>query len=191
MTTIFKHAALGLGIVGLIVGATPAIAQDVALAPQPLPIERQALVDALPATSWIALPGPSVSIREAGRVRSDKPSAVDAKFTVLGIGLVTAMAADTHSTYQANAWCRSCSEGDPYAAPFINRGPAVAYAAGAVFDLGVMKLAGVMRRSDNPAVRSIWWAVPVALIVGHTLAIRHNLSLRAECQGNPACGGPR
>jgi hypothetical protein len=124
------------------------------------------------------------------RAKLDSRHIVDWKFMSLGAGLGAAMATDTYSTYRSKAWCPSCVEANPYAAPFINRGPGIAYTAGALFDVGVMSLSAAMRASDNRMVRKVWWAPPVIMIVGHAIAARHNFALQQQCRYDPACGGP-
>jgi len=115
------------------------------------------------------------------------PRVVDRKFVFLGIGLTSAMSLDVYSTFRANAWCPRCREDNPYAAPFVSRGPGATFAAGALFDTGMLGLTAAMRKSSNPAVRHIWWLPSVAVITGHALAIQHNLGVREMCRNNPAC----
>ena len=68
---------------------------------------------------------------------ADRPRRiVDNRFAGLGVALVGAMTLDTYSTFKSAAWCPSCREGDPDAAPFVKRGPAVTYSAGVLFDTG-------------------------------------------------------
>jgi hypothetical protein len=141
-----------------------------------------ASVPAVPNTQ-IQLPEIEVTV-----LADPPPRVVDRKFVFLGVGLASTMSFDVYTTFRANAWCPRCREDNPYAAPFVSRGPGATYAAGALFDTGMLGLTAAMRRSSNPAVRHIWWLPSVAVITGHALAIRHNLGVREMCQNNPACG---
>jgi hypothetical protein len=173
-------------IVAILVGC-PALAQQrdsqMTDTTETLPLDRKPLADVL---STFAQPGDGSSVISA---RADRPRpVVDVKFALLGAGLVTAMSLDTASTFRARAWCPSCREDNPYAAPFVRRGPTFAYTAGVLFDGAVMGVSARMRSSGNAAVRRIWWLPPTLLIVGHGFAIRHNYALRESCRGAARCG---
>jgi hypothetical protein len=142
------------------------------------------------ATSVPVVPSPQIQLPdiEVTAIPDPPPRVVDRKFVFLGVGLVSAMSFDLYSTYRADARCPRCREDDPFAAPFISRGPGAAVAAGALFDAGVLGLTAAMRHSSNPALRHIWWLPSAAVITGHALAIRHNLGVRQMCQTNPSCG---
>lgn len=101
----------------------------------------------------------------------------DRKFWVVAAALNAAMVLDTKSTFDVVSVCQTCREANPFVAPFVRRGPAVTFAAGEVFDAGVMSIAAKMKASDRAWVRRTWWVVPAALGVGHTIALRHNRSL--------------
>ena len=102
----------------------------------------------------------------------------DWKYWGLAAGLNSAMIVDTKSTFDVLRDCRqACREANPVVAPFVRRGPAVAYAAGMLFDAGVMTVAARMRGSPRGWVRRAWWVAPAALIVGHSIAARHNANL--------------
>ncbi len=102
----------------------------------------------------------------------------DWKYWGLAAGLNGAMLVDTKSTFDVLRDCRqACREANPVVAPFVRRGPAVAYAAGMLVDAGVMTLAAKMRGSPRGWVRRAWWVAPAALIVGHSIAARHNANL--------------
>jgi len=101
----------------------------------------------------------------------------DTKFWLTAAALNAAMIADTKSTFDVMRRCGVCYEDNPYAAPFIARGPAVAFAAGEAFDVSVLVLAGKMKGSDNKLFRRTWWVVPMALTTGHAIAYRHNLGV--------------
>ncbi len=137
----------------------------------------------LPPASRVTLDASDRQVPDRGKRR-----AVDEGFVALGFALGSAMSVDTYSTFASLGWCPSCQEENPYAAPFVSRGPLAAYATGIAFDVGVMGAAAAMRKSANPALRKIWWAPAVALILGHGFAARHNFALRESCNGNPACG---
>jgi hypothetical protein len=102
----------------------------------------------------------------------------DRKFWFTAATLNIAMVADTKSTFDALHRCSRCYEADPYAAPFVNRGPKTAFTAGEAFDVGVMWIAFKMKGSDRPLFRKTWWVVPVALTAGHALATRHNMTIK-------------
>jgi hypothetical protein len=108
----------------------------------------------------------------------------DKKFWVISAALTTTMALDTKSTFDVVRNCRDCREANPFVAPFIERGQGVTYTAGILFDAGVMTIAGKMKGSSHTWVRRTWWVAPAALIVGHSIAQRHNVNLlRQETQG--------
>ena len=97
------------------------------------------------------------------------------------------MAIDTRSTFATKASCPRCIEADPFAALFVNAGPAAAYSAGLAFDTGVIYLSMRMRRSDHAIWRRTWFVLPVGLAAGHALAARHNYGLRSICEASPGC----
>ena len=101
----------------------------------------------------------------------------DTKFWLTAATLNAAMIADTKSTFDVMRRCEICYEKNPYAAPFVARGPIVTYAAGEAFDISVMVVAAKMKGSDNKVYRRTWWVVPIALTTGHVLAYRHNLGV--------------
>ena len=146
--------------------------------PRDLPIGETRLPEALPSVSFV------VDVTAT----LPKPKAVDRKFTVLGAALVAAMATDTYSTFKSVDWCPRCHEANPYVAPFVKRGPSVTYPAGLGFDAGVLVLSAAMRKSDNIALRRVWWLPAAALIAGHSMAIRNNFNLRVSCRGDARCG---
>lgn len=116
-------------------------------------------------------------------IRSDaqpdsRASVRDWKYWSLAAGLNGAMLVDTKSTFDVLRDCRqACREANPVVAPFVRRGPAATYAAGLLFDAGVMTVAAKMRGSSRGWVRRTWWVAPAALIVGHSIAARHNANL--------------
>jgi hypothetical protein len=102
----------------------------------------------------------------------------DWKYWGLAAGLNGAMLVDTKSTFDVLRECGpACREANPVVAPFVRRGPALTYAAGMLFDAGVMTVAAKMRASPRGWVRRTWWVAPAALIVGHSIAARHNANL--------------
>ena len=119
--------------------------------------------------------------------RAPRVDATDRKLTVVAAGLYGAMLIDTKSTFESRAWCPRCVEGNPFVAPFVEAGPATTYSAGLAFDTGVIYLAAKMRNASNPAVRRIWFVLPVALTAGHVIAARHNYGLRRVCSTSPDC----
>jgi len=106
--------------------------------------------------------------------------ASDTKFWLLSAALNTAMLLDTKSTFDVKRRCARCVETNPLVAPFINRGPTVAFAAAEAFDVGVLTLAARMRKADRASVRRLWWVVPAVLTLGHAVAYRHNLRVAAD-----------
>lgn len=109
-------------------------------------------------------------VREVRRVR-------DKRFWVLAGALNGAMLVDTHSTFTVLGRCADCRERNPLVAPFVNRGPALTYTAGELFDAGVMALSAKMRGSRSVWARRTWWVAPAALALTHGLAARHNYRL--------------
>jgi hypothetical protein len=107
--------------------------------------------------------------------RSDRVT--DRKFWVMAAALNVAMTVDTKSTFDVVKGCQTCREINPFVAPFVRRGPVLTFAAGEVFDAGVMTMAAKMKGSDRRWVRRTWWVAPAALVIGHTIAQRHNYNL--------------
>jgi len=135
-------------------------------------------VEIAPAVEPPAVPSLTMPIVIASRDKSTRM--FDRKSAPLAGVLYTMMALDTKSTYDVGAWCRTCVEADPFAAPFIKAGPGAAYAAGLAFDTGVMYVAHKMRHSWNPVIRKIWFVLPVSLAAGHAYAMHHNYQLRKD-----------
>jgi len=144
-----------------------------------LPVMALVLSSA-PAFAQEAVVGTGTS---AGAIHADadvdsRDKVRDWKYWGLAAGLNSAMIVDTKSTFDVLRDCRqACREANPVVAPFVRRGPAVAYAAGMLFDAGVMTLAARMRGSPRGWVRRAWWVAPAALIVSHSIAARHNANL--------------
>ena len=124
-----------------------------------------------PVVPVIQLQTSSEAERPAGRV-------ADKKFWFTAAALNIAMVADTKSTFDVMRRCDRCNETNPYAAPFINRGPKVALVAGEAFDIGVMLVAAKMKGSDRPLFGKTWWVMPVAMTAGHIMATRHNMAIK-------------
>ena len=98
----------------------------------------------------------------------------DKKFWLVAGGLTTAMLLDTKSTFEVGKRCSDCYEANPVVAPFVRQGPTTTFAAGLAFDAGVMTVAYKMKGSENTWARRTWWVVPAALVIGHSIAYRHN-----------------
>ena len=109
--------------------------------------------------------------------RAGARKVVDRKFWLLGGALNSAMVLDTKSTFDVTTTCTDCYEANPFVRPFVRRGPVTTYIAGEVFDAGVMTIAARMRGAERPWMRRTWWVIPVALITGHAIAYRHNVTL--------------
>jgi hypothetical protein len=130
----------------------------------------------------IVLPLPGVSEAQEPTPAAADPErparkVADTKFWLTAATLNVAMIADTKTTFDVMRRCDVCYEVNPYAAPFIARGPVVAFTAGAAFDVGVMVVADKMKGSERALYRRTWWVIPVALTAGHVLACRHNLGV--------------
>ena len=144
-----------------------------------LPVIALALSSA-PALAQEPVVGAGISVET---IRSDaqpdsRARVRDWKYWGLAAGLNGAMLVDTKSTFDVLRDCpQACREANPVVAPFVRRGPAVTYAAGVLFDAGVMTVAAKMRGSSRGWVRRTWWVAPTALIVGHSIAARHNANL--------------
>jgi hypothetical protein len=136
---------------------------------------------ALPSVVWAqASTGDAGSARASATTASaDEPAGpvLDKKFWLTGVALNVSMIADTKSTFAVLRRCDNCVEDDPFAAPFVARGPVVAFAAAETFDVGVMVVAAKMKGSERPGFRRIWWVLPIALAAGHAMAYRHNLGV--------------
>jgi hypothetical protein len=148
---------------------------------------RRACLPTIALVLWSAQAGAQESVVGAGtsvaslhtEARVDSRAPVrDWKYWGLAAGLSGAMLVDTKTTFDVLRDCRqACREANPVVAPFVRRGPAVTYVAGMLVDAGVMTVAAKMRRSPRGWVRRTWWVAPTALIVGHSLAARHNATL--------------
>ncbi len=101
----------------------------------------------------------------------------DAKFWIVAGALNTAMVLDTRSTFDVAKRCTDCYEANPIVAPFVRQGAPTTFVAGEAFDVAVMSVAARMKASDRSWVRRTWWVAPAALIVGHSIAYRHNSGL--------------
>src|SRR5262245_5449885 len=118
-----------------------------------------------------------IDLRPASDPERPAKRVTDTKFWLTAAALNAAMIFDTKSTFDVMRRCEICYESNPYAAPFIARGPAVAFTSGEAFDVGVMIVAAKMKGSDNMIYRRTWWVVPIALTTGHVLGYRHNLGV--------------
>lgn len=118
-----------------------------------------------------------IDLRPASDPERPAKRVTDTKFWLTAAALNVAMIADTKSTFDVIRRCDICYEKNPYAAPFVARGPVVTYAAGEAFDVGVMVVAAKMKGSENTFYRRTWWVVPIALTTGHLIAYRHNLGV--------------
>ena len=104
--------------------------------------------------------------------KSDK--IVDTKFVLISSSLVASTVFDLETTFAAikNPQVR---EGNPVMRPFVNAGRPATYAFLGGVDAGVVYLSYRMKKSPNPAVRKLWWVVPVAMIASHAFAGGANL----------------
>jgi hypothetical protein len=109
------------------------------------------------------------------RSNPDEKNALDKKFWTVATALNVSMAMDTKSTFDVFERCNKCYEANPYARPFVNRGPLVAFTAGQAFDIGLMFTAAKMKGSQHPVFRKVWWVIPVSMVVGHLAAYHHNI----------------
>jgi hypothetical protein len=109
------------------------------------------------------------------RSNPDDKNVLDKKFWTVAIALNASMAMDTKSTFDVLERCNNCYEANPYARPFVNRGPVVAFTAGQAFDIGLMYTAAKMKGSKHPVFRNVWWVIPVSITVGHLAAYQHNI----------------
>ena len=121
-------------------------------------------------------PQPAAQDGVTAETRSNPEKKVlDKKFWTVAIALNAAMIMDTKSTFDVFERCNKCYESNPYARPFVNRGPAVAFTAGQVFDIALMYTAFKMKGAEHPAFRKIWWVIPVSMTLGHLAAYQHNI----------------
>lgn len=144
----------------------------------PAVVQAMELTDSRPLAEVLAdLPSAELPVlaEPAPEVRHVK--FLDWKSGLVGAFYGIALAVDVKSTFDSSRWCPTCREGDPYAAPFINRGPAVASVATAGLWWGVMKVSQKMRESENPVLRKIWFVPPIALGLGNAWAAHHNYGL--------------
>ncbi len=93
---------------------------------------------------------------------------VDKKFVLVGATMHLSMIVDGKTTFDLLKRCPECYEKNPLVAPFIKRGPVVAYMAGTVAEVGVMYVAYKMKGSDNAFLRKTWWLAPIVITALHT-----------------------
>ena len=103
---------------------------------------------------------------------------IDWKFWTIGAALNGVMIVDLKSTYDSKERCPTCVETNPYAAPFVERGPFCAYIAATAFEIGVMYLAYRMRGSKDPFWRKKWMIPPLVITGLHIYATDGNYRLR-------------
>src|SRR5260221_11706775 len=96
-----------------------------------------ALLVVAPTTTWAQEPDRSegTSVEASVTAEPSHTKVADKKFWLLGAALNTSMLLDTKSTVDVTRRCIRCVDTNPYPAPFVNRGPAVAFTAGEAFDL--------------------------------------------------------
>jgi len=111
------------------------------------------------------------------RSNAEEKGVLDKKFWTVAIALNVSMIMDTKSTFDVFARCNKCYEANPYARPFVNRGPAVAFTAGEAFDIGLLYTAAKMKGSNHPVFRKIWWVIPLSMTAGHLAAYQHNINV--------------
>ena len=122
--------------------------------------------------------GTALESRAATRdIEGARSRVLDGKFWALAGVLGTSMLLDTRSTFYVVDRCLDCREANPLVAPLVRLGPTPTYAAGVLVDIGVMAVAAKMKGSERAWVRRTWWVAPVALVIGHSLATRHNYNL--------------
>ena len=125
--------------------------------------------------SWAQQPVNQDGVTVESRSNPEEKKTLDKKFWTVAIALNVSMAMDTKSTFDVFERCNKCYEANPYARPFVNRGPVVAFTAGQAFDIGLMYTSALMKGSKHPAFRKIWWVIPVSMTVGHLAAYQHNI----------------
>lgn len=101
---------------------------------------------------------------------------VDTKFVVIASSLVAFTVFDVETTFAALKNPRvSVREGNPVMRPFVNRGRPATYAFLGGVDAGVIYASYRMKKSTNPAIRKLWWVVPIAMMASHAFAGGANL----------------
>ncbi len=107
---------------------------------------------------------------------------VDWKFLSVAVMLHGAMIMDLKSTYYALDRCPMCFEGNPYARPFVERGPATAYIAATVFQSVMMYISYRMQKSDDKFLRKTWFVLPMITTGSHALLTNRNYNLGRQSQ---------
>lgn len=97
---------------------------------------------------------------------SEKTRTIDKKFVIVSIALFSSAVYDTETTFACVNSGR-CREANPVAAPFINSGRPATYGFLAGTSSGMLYFGYRLKKSDNPALRKVWWLPPVMSIVAH------------------------
>ena len=109
----------------------------------------------------------------ASSIAKPKRRVLNRKFWLVTGMNVVLMVADTAITLKQLPKCPTCSEENPYTAPFINAGPKVVYPALFAFGTGVTIMDWKLKKSDSPPIP--WWVAPFSIAAGNVWGIVGNL----------------
>ncbi len=118
----------------------------------------------------------SLASAQGQEIEKGDKGGIDTKFVLVAGSLVASTVFDTEITFAAinNPEIR-VREGNPVMRPFVNTGRPATYAFLGGVDAGIVYVSYRMKKSTNPAIRKLWWVVPVAAMSGHAFAGGFNL----------------
>ena len=97
----------------------------------------------------------------------------DKKFWAINSLMVGSTVYDVESTYLALDKCSVCYEKNLLMRPFVGAGRPWLYAVQGSIDAGVIYVSYRMKKNDH----KLWYVLPVAITVAHTVAGTHNIRL--------------
>ncbi|TSC91164.1 MAG: hypothetical protein G01um10142_103 [Parcubacteria group bacterium Gr01-1014_2] len=106
---------------------------------------------------------------------SDK--VVDTKFMLVVSSLVASMVFDVETSFAGIKKHPEINtrEGNPVMKLFVNAGRPATYALLSGAEAGLVSISYWMKKSKKPAIRKIWWAVPVVGTTSHAIGGGVNL----------------
>ena len=111
----------------------------------------------------------------ASGVAEAQNKTADKKFWTVSAAIVGSTIYDIESTYYVFSKCPTCRELNPtFMKSVVYAGRPALYAVQGSIDAGVMYMSYKMKK-DGRGLNKAWWVLPVAVVVGHSLAGNHNI----------------
>lgn len=109
-----------------------------------------------------------VTSSASAQTNTQNDNVVDTKFVVVASSLVASTIFDVETTFPmiTNHGGR---EINPLMKPFINRGRPATYAYLGGVNAGVIYTSYRMKKSKDPAIRSLWWVIPASVITAQVV----------------------